>query len=122
MVRALTVLLLFQLIGEVLARSLELPVPGPVIGMLLLLLALLVRGEAPATLRETAQGLLSHLSLLFVPAGVGVMVHMGRLQDEWLAILATLVLSTLVTLVLTAWVMLVLLRLTGGASAREGDA
>jgi holin-like protein len=121
MVRALTVLLLFQLVGEVIARLLDLPVPGPVIGMLLLLGALLLRGELPATLHKAAQNLLSYLALLFVPAGVGVMVHIGRLQDEWLAILATLVLSTLVTLVLTAWAMLLLRRLTGGA-AREGDA
>jgi holin-like protein len=121
MARALTVLLLFQLVGEVIARLLELPVPGPVIGMLLLLGALLLRGAAPDTLRDTAQGLLSHLSLLFVPAGVGVIVHIGRLQDEWLAILATLVLSTMLTLVLTAWAMCLLLRLTGGVQTREGD-
>jgi holin-like protein len=122
MLRAITVLLLFQLVGEVLARSLDLPIPGPVIGMLLLLGALLLRGEAPKTLRDTAQGLLSHLALLFVPAGVGVMAHVDRLQDEWLAILVTLVLSTLLTLVLTAWAMRLLLRLTGGAPARKGDA
>jgi holin-like protein len=122
MARALTVLLLFQLVGEVIARLLELPVPGPVIGMLLLLGALLLRGAAPDTLRDTAQGLLSHLSLLFVPAGVGVIVHIGRLQDEWLAILATLVLSTILTLVLTAWAMRLLLRLTGGVQTRGGDA
>jgi holin-like protein len=121
MARALTVLLLFQLVGEVIARLLDLPVPGPVIGMLLLLGALLLRGAAPDTLRDTAQGLLSHLSLLFVPAGVGVIVHIGRLQDEWLAILATLVLSTMLTLVLTAWAMCLLLRLTGGVQTREGD-
>jgi holin-like protein len=90
--------------------------------MLLLLGALLLRGAAPDTLRDTAQGLLSHLSLLFVPAGVGVIVHIGRLQDEWLAILATLVLSTILTLVLTAWAMRLLLRLTGGVQTRGGDA
>ncbi len=122
MLRALTVLLLFQLVGEVLARSLDLPIPGPVIGMLLLLGALLLRGEAPKTLRDTSQGLLSHLALLFVPAGVGVMAHVERLQDEWLVILVTLVLSTLLTLVLTAWAMRLLLRLTSGAPARGGDA
>jgi len=60
-------------------------------------------------LRETANGLLRHLSLLFVPAGVGVMAHLGRLSHEWLPISVSLVLSTLLTIAVTAVVMRALL-------------
>lgn len=102
MIQALTILLLFQLAGEVITLMLALPIPGPVIGMLLLFCALLLRGNLSPTLNETARGLLAHLSLLFVPAGVGVMAHFALLQSEWLAILLILVGSTLVALAITA--------------------
>lgn len=105
MLIALTQLLMCQLIGEVLARAFELPIPGPVIGMGLLLLVLLRRPEAPKDLEQTAQGILSHLSLLFVPAGVGVVAHLTILGDEWKAILGSLVGSTVVTVLVTGWVM-----------------
>ena len=105
MISALTVLLIFQLIGEVFARSLDLPVPGPVIGMLLLFLALLLRGGPGDGLRTTSQNLLQHLSLLFVPAGTGIMLHLHRVADEWPALLLSLLISTLATLVVTALAM-----------------
>jgi holin-like protein len=70
--------------------------------MLLLLGALLLRGNAPIWLETTAQGLLQHLSLLFVPAGVGVMVHIALIRAEWLPILATLTLTTIITMAVTA--------------------
>jgi holin-like protein len=104
-ISALTALLIFQLIGEVLARSLDLPVPGPVIGMLLLFLALMLRGGPGDELRTTSQNLLQHLSLLFVPAGTGIMVHLHRVADEWLPLLLSLLISTLATLVVTALAM-----------------
>jgi holin-like protein len=102
MLGALTLLLLFQLAGEVLVQFFALPVPGPVIGMALLFTALVIRDGAPAPLRTTANNLLQHLSLLFVPAGVGVMVHLSRLGDEWPAIVGALLVSTFVTLGVTA--------------------
>ncbi|HEX6827563.1 MAG TPA: CidA/LrgA family protein [Burkholderiales bacterium] len=105
MVGAIALLLVYQLAGELLVLLFGLPVPGPVIGMLLLFVTLLVRGGAPRPLREAAQGLLRHLSLLFVPAGVGVMVHAGRIAAEWLPILVALVLSTAVTIAVTALAM-----------------
>lgn len=105
MISALTALLLFQLLGEVLARWLDLPIPGPVIGMLLLFLALMLRGGPGDDLRTTSQTLLQHLSLLFVPAGTGIMVHLHRVADEWLALLLSLLISTVATLVVTALVM-----------------
>ena len=103
-------LLVYQLIGEVLVQLLRLPVPGPVVGMLLLFVTLLMRGDAPASLRDTANGLLGHLSLLFVPAGVGVMLHFHRLATEWLPIIVALVASTVITIGVTALVMRALQR------------
>jgi holin-like protein len=110
MLSALTQLLLFQLLGEVFARGLNLPVPGPVIGMLLLFLALILRGGPGQELQTTSQNLLQHLSLLFVPAGVGIMVHLHRVANEWLPLLLSLLISTLATLVVTALVMKLFMR------------
>jgi len=110
MIGALTLLLVFQLFGEVLSRVLALPIPGPVIGMALLFAALALRGGPSTGLRDTAQGLLQHLSLLFVPAGTGVMLHYQRLTDEWLPLVVSLLLSTAVTIAVTALVLRLLLR------------
>ncbi len=102
MIESLIVLLCYQLVGEVIARSLRLPIPGPVLGMLLLFATLLVRGSVPKQLQRTAQGILQYLSLLFVPAGVGVIVYIGQLRNEWLAITVVLVGSTALTVAVTA--------------------
>ena len=110
MIAALTQLLIFQLIGEIIARGLELPVPGPVIGMALLFVALSLRGGPGESLQTTSQTLLSHLSLLFVPAGVGIIVHLSRVADEWPALLAALIVSTFVSMAVTALVMKALAR------------
>jgi len=110
MLGALTLLLVYQLIGEVLVQLLALPVPGPVVGMLLLFVTLVVRGHAPQALRDTSNGLLGHLSLLFVPAGVGVMLHFERLGAEWLPIVVALVASTVITIGVAALVMRALQR------------
>ena len=100
MTAALALLLAFQLAGEALRVALHLPVPGPVIGMALLLVYLIIRPEGPSTeLRNTAGGLLQNLSLLFVPAGTGVMLHVGRLADEAWPIAIALVASTLLGLI-----------------------
>ena len=114
MLGALTILLVFQLVGETISRGLGLPVPGPVIGFILLLGALLLRRGVPEELRTTATGLLTHFSLMFVPAGVGVMVHLSRLRDEWLPITVALILSTLLTIACTALVMQWLMRRFAG--------
>ena len=93
-----------QSMGEVLSRGLALPFPGPVVGMLLLLLAL-----RSAAVREPvaacANFLLSHLSLLFVPVGVGVMTHLGLLGQYGVRMLLVIVLSTWIGLAVTAWVL-----------------
>ena len=109
MLGALTLLLVYQLVGEVVARMFALPIPGPVIGMALLFLTLVLRGGPDESLRTTAGTLLQHLSLLFVPAGTGVMLHLGRVADEWLPLAAALVVSTAATLAVTALTMRLLM-------------
>jgi holin-like protein len=104
MLEALATLLVFQTIGEVLSYLLRLPIPGPVLGMALLLVVLMARPSAVATLRPTSLELLKHLSLLFVPAGVGVMLHVARIASEWLPILVALLASTALAIVVTALV------------------
>ena len=116
MLSAITLLLIYQLLGEVLVQWFALPVPGPVVGMVLLFATLVVRGGAPQNLKDTSSALLQHLSLLFVPAGAGVMVHFARLEGEWLPILASLVFSTALTIAVTALVLRFLFR-----GRREAD-
>ncbi len=103
MLEALTVLLLFQLIGEALSYLLQLPLPGPVIGMAGLFLCWPYLRRAQAGIDALSTSLLSHLGLLFVPAGVGVMLHLGLLAVWWLPLLVALVASTVVTMALAAW-------------------
>jgi len=116
MLESLSVLLLCQLAGELIVAVLGLPVPGPVVGMALLFLGLLLKGEVPVALTETAQGLLGHLSLLFVPAGVGVMTHVTLLETQWVPLGVSLVLSTLLTIAVTGWLMQ---RLSGQGTGDE---
>ena len=101
----ITLLLIYELVGEVATLVLQLPVPGPVLGMTLLFLTLLVRGSVIPSLDTAANALLDRFSLLFVPAGVGVMVHFDLLAKQWLPIVAALVLSTILTLTGTAAMM-----------------
>jgi holin-like protein len=115
----ITLLLLCQLAGEVFVLWSGLPVPGPVVGMALLFAGLTLRGGIPAGLGRVVDGLLSHLSLLFVPAGVGLMRHLSMLRDEWLAISLSLVLSAVLTIAVTGLVMSLLIRWTAGPS-QEG--
>ena len=120
MLEALTLILLCQLVGEVCVLFTGLPVPGPVIGMLLLLAWFFLRRELPESVGRTADTLLSHLSLLFVPAGVGILVHWDRMRGQWAAIAAALVLGTLVTLAVTAMTMTAVARLTRRAGGNRG--
>jgi len=98
--RGLAVLLLCQSAGEILAR----PLPGPVLG-LLVLLALLGWPPVRASVAAAAEPLMTHLSLLFVPVGVGVVVHLSLLAEHGVGIVLALVLSTVVGLAVTAWVL-----------------
>lgn len=104
MIHTFATLLVFQTLGEAIAHGLSLPIPGPVIGMVLLLCYLLVRKDAVQPLLPTAHGLLRHMSILYVPAGVGVMVYAHRIAAEWLPIAVALIISTIVALIVTALV------------------
>lgn len=104
MLQALTALLIFQLIGETLAFTLRLPVPGPVIGLALLFGWLVWRPSAVATIKPTALEVLRHLSLMFVPAGVGVMLHGERLATEGWKLLVAVVGSAVITIAVTGLV------------------
>ena len=119
MLDALTLILCCQLAGELLVALVKLPIPGPVAGMALLFAGLLIRGGIPASVAQAGDGLLSNMSLLFVPAGVGVMLHAPLLARDWVAISAGLVGSTLVTIAVTAILMQALNRRRGEASGDE---
>jgi holin-like protein len=122
MIRGFFILLAFQLVGEVVARGLALPAPGPVIGLALLVIALSLYQrwrpldeEALATsdLGQAARALIAALPLLFVPAGVGVVQYMGLLREQGWALAVALVVSTIATLLVTVGVFLLVKRLTG---------
>jgi holin-like protein len=110
---ALAILVGAQLIGELLRQALHIPLPGPVIGMFLLAVALVVGGAGregakpagPRPLVTTANVLIVNMGLLFVPAGVGVIGQLGLLRQDWLPILTGLVVSTVLSLVVTGLVM-----------------
>ena len=105
MLPAFAILLLFQCLGEGAVFLLGLPVPGPVAGMVLLFACLLAWPALQARIEAAASELLRHLSLLFVPAGVGIVAAAGSGSGHWLAIGASLVASTLLTLAVTALVL-----------------
>jgi holin-like protein len=113
MLLSLGLILLCQLIGEAIAYGTGLPVPGPVIGLMLCVLLLAVRDRVgrvvprelhDGTFERTGTGLLSHLSLLFIPAGVGVIQRLDVLAGNAVPILAALVVSTVLSLAVTAGV------------------
>ncbi len=104
-INGIAVLLCYQLLGSVVVLVLGLKIPGPVLGMFLLFITLILSRKLPEWLDQSASYLLKHLSLLFIPAGVGVVVHLERIGSEWFAIVTTLFLSTLVGMATTAWVM-----------------
>jgi len=117
MLRGLAALLFFQLLGESLVFLTGLPVPGPVVGLVLLFMALqLLRGKASETVApvEAAAGtLLRNLGLFFVPAGVGVVALGGVVQSEGMAIAIVLVLSAVFTLAVTVWTFIAIRRVLG---------
>ncbi len=113
----LTWLLVFQCAGEALVRLTGMPVPGPVVGMMLLFVALQVRKPLPAAISVAADGLAQHLSLLFVPVGVAGMLHLERVASEWVPIAVALIISTVLALAATAWTFQHLARRAEAAAA-----
>lgn len=120
MIASLSLILLCQLAGEAFVRGLALPMPGPVVGLMILLVLLLARdrfavlehGPLQSEAVESAShGLLANLSLLFVPAGVGVVQRLDLIVDHGIAFLGVLVISVLMTLVVTVATFIVASRL-----------
>jgi holin-like protein len=105
MINGLLQLLICQLVGEFTAKALNLPVPGPVIGMVVLFVFLQIRRPGTeAGIFQASDGLLRHLQLLFIPVGAGVIQYLPLIAQSWLPILGGLVISWLAALVVTAGV------------------
>ena len=120
MIASLSLILLCQLAGEAFVRGLSLPMPGPVIGLMILLVLLLARDRFTVLARgplqgdgveSASRGLLANLSLLFVPAGVGVVQKLDLIVDHGIAFLGVLVVSVLITLLVTVATFLLASRL-----------
>jgi putative effector of murein hydrolase LrgA (UPF0299 family) len=110
LLRGLTWLVMFQLVGTGL-NHLFLPIlPGPIIGLVLLMIFLMVRGQVDEPLTLAASSLLRYLPLLLVPPAVGVMVYAADIAKDFWAIIGALVLSLLVSLAFAGWLMQKLIR------------
>jgi len=98
MISGLVQILLFQSIGELVSKFLLPTLPGPVIGLVLLVLWLALRKEINAELAMVADGFSQYLGLLFVPAAVGIVLFLPQLQANALAIISALVGSVILTI------------------------
>lgn len=129
MLNYLTLIFACQLAGEMAVTATGVPLPGPVAGMVLLFFILVVRSRfvadsenkteqdadgVPEALARVADGLLSNLSLLFVPAGVGIMTHFALLKQDWLPLSAAVIGSSALTIAVTAWLMVIIQRSVSG--------
>ena len=133
MLTALLFLTGCQLIGEVIRDACHLPIPGPVLGMFLLAAVLVFHDrrrkpgadDARASLEQTAETLIAHMGLFFVPAGVGIIAEAALLRQQWLPIVAALFGSTLLSIAVTGLVMQWVTRSSekqpGAASAISGQ-
>ena len=115
LIRVLSVLLLFQLAGETVSRGLGLSVPGPVLGLAALFVALLIAPRLATYMRDTVTGLLGHLSLLFVPAGVGVVAHLDTFGAYGPGLIVAMVVSTVLAILAAVGAFLLVARITGAA-------
>jgi holin-like protein len=110
MLDGLLILLLFQFAGELLVKGLGLPLPGPVVGMVLLLLALATRAAVLQRVAPAANLLIGNLTLLFFPIGIGIVLEWERYSEHGLALLMSIVFGTLIALVLATLLLKLLLR------------
>jgi len=99
MIKGFIILIGLLLIGNTLSDTFNLPVPGSVIGMVLLLVGLCLIKGVPEDLGKTADGLIAQIGLLFVPAGAGISLYLGLIAENWLVILVASLASTVLTLV-----------------------
>ena len=112
MLKSLFIIFFFQLLGEAIQKFFEINIPGPVIGLILLLLVFIffIKSAPPfrkikKEISETSHQIINYLSLLFVPIGVGVVMHINYLGDNLFKILAIIIIGTLSTLVFVAYIM-----------------
>ena len=113
MIATLAIILTFQLVGEIVSQALDLPLPGPVVGLLLLVGTCLARPALAQRIRPATLGLLQHLSLFFVPAGVGIVAHWDLLRDEGVGLALAVVGSTVLAIGAGALAFTAVARLTG---------
>ena len=110
MIGYLALIFFCQLIGEIISRLTKLPIPGPVIGMVILFCGLVLRRKMPPEL-ETVSGFLHrYLPLLFVPAGVGVVTNLDLLTRSWAPLAGAIIIGTAMTIAVTGVVMQLLNR------------
>ena len=113
MLRSIFVIFFFQLLGEFLKKFFEMRIPGPVIGLILLLVTLIFLKKFKKTAIDnlkadvinTSNYILSYLSLLFVPIGVGVVMHLSYLENNLFRVLIIVFISTILTIAGTAFLM-----------------
>jgi holin-like protein len=113
MLKSIFIIFLFQLIGETIQKYFDLTIPGPVIGLILLLITLIaLKGTKNIYIKNTKEEIsstsnyiTSYLSLLFVPIGVGVVMHLSYLEKNYIAVLAVIFISTTLTIGFTALLM-----------------
>jgi holin-like protein len=111
MLNSIFIILLFQLIGEFIQKVFELSIPGPVIGLIFLLSVMLIIKKInkqdtgfETKLVNSAENLLTYLPLLFIPVGVGVVMHLSLLEENLVSVILIIIIGTLLTLALTGFV------------------
>jgi len=117
MLNSIFTIFLFQLVGEFIQKFFEISIPGPVIGLILLLTVLLIKNKysnSPTNLENdlmrSCQSLINYLPLLFIPVGVGVVMHLSLLEENLISVISIIILGTLLTLALTGFIMEKLLK------------
>ena len=117
MLNSIFTIFLFQLVGEFIQKFLEISIPGPVIGLILLLTDLLIKNKYfnastnfQNDLIRSCESLLNYLPLLFIPVGVGVVMHLTLLEDNLISVITIIILGTLLTLAITGFIMEKLLK------------
>jgi holin-like protein len=105
MIKGLAILLVFQSVGELASRLLQGAMPGPVLGLILLLVFLVANKDISVSIATAADGLLAHLSIFFIPAAVGVMLYASTLAETGAAWVLAILLSTVAAITTTAVVL-----------------
>lgn len=101
--RQFMIILTMYFLGVVLQALLKLPIPGTILGLIILFLALYGGIVKIEMIEEVSEFLLAHMSFLFLPAGVGLMTSMGVLQGKWILFILIIVISTTIVWVVTAF-------------------